>query len=155
MPRVIVLRHYQHSSLSDCRNDYYGGESASLNLTQLYEKFRPGQAVPKDLGRDRDWQVDLIPKFMMSNGELVKMLVHTEVTRYMEYKQIAGSYVFRDGRISKVPSTEMEAVRSPLMGLFEKRRAKKFFEWVQGGHNTMQLHRHLAERPAEILLVVI
>lgn len=25
----------------------------------------------------------------------------------------------------------MEAVRSPLMGLFEKRRAKKFFEFLQ------------------------
>merc|ERR1711939_1055737 len=114
------------------RNDYYGAESASLNLTQLYNKFRPGQEVPKDLGRDRDFAVDLIPKFMMANGELVKMLVHTDVTRYMEYKQIAGSYVYRDGRISKVPTTEMEAVRSPLMGLFEKRRAKRFFEWVQG-----------------------
>jgi hypothetical protein len=50
----------------------------------------------------------------------------------LEFKQIAGSFVFRDGRISKVPSTEMEAVRSPLMGLFEKRRAKKFFEFLQG-----------------------
>lgn len=68
---------------------------------------------------------------MMANGEMTRMLVHTDVTRYLEFKQIAGSYVFRDGRISKVPSTEMEAVRSPLMGLFEKRRAKKFFEWVQ------------------------
>lgn len=67
----------------------------------------------------------------MANGEMTRMLVHTDVTRYLEFKQIAGSYVFRDGRISKVPSTEMEAVRSPLMGLFEKRRAKKFFEWVQ------------------------
>lgn len=72
---------------------------------------------------------------MMSNGELVRMLVHTDVTRYMEYKQIAGSYVFRDGRISKVPSTEMEAVRSPLMGLFEKRRAKNFFSWIQSRHH--------------------
>merc|ERR1712093_705558 len=114
------------------RNDYYGAEPASLNLTQLYNKFRPGQEVPKDMGRDRGFAVDLIPKFMMANGELVKMLVHTDVTRYMEYKQIAGSYVYRDGRISKVPATEMEAVRSPLMGLFEKRRAKRFFEWVQG-----------------------
>ena len=26
----------------------------------------------------------------------------------------------------------MEAVKSPLMGLFEKRRAKKFFEFLQG-----------------------
>ena len=114
------------------RNDYYGGASASLNLTQLYNKFRPGTEVPKNLGRDRDFAIDLIPKFMMANGELVKMLIHTDVTRYMEYKQIAGSYVYRDGRISKVPSTEMEAVRSPLMGLFEKRRAKNFFSWVAG-----------------------
>jgi Rab GDP dissociation inhibitor len=57
--------------------------------------------------------------------------VHTDVTRYLEFKQIAGSFVYRDGRISKVPSTEMEAVKSPLMGLFEKRRAKKFFEFLQ------------------------
>ena len=53
------------------------------------------------------------------------------MTRYLEFKQIAGSFVYRDGRISKVPSTEMEAVRSPLMGLFEKRRAKQFFEFLQ------------------------
>lgn len=60
------------------------------------------------------------------------MLVHTDVVRYLEFKVIAGSFVYRDGRISKVPSTEMEAVRSPLMGLFEKRRARNFFLFVQG-----------------------
>ncbi|KAG0255220.1 Rab GDP dissociation inhibitor alpha [Actinomortierella ambigua] len=113
------------------RNDYYGGDSASLNLTQLYRKFRPGTEAPATLGRDRDYNVDLIPKFMMANGELVKILTHTDVTRYLEFKQISGSFVYRDGRIAKVPASEMEAVRSPLMGLFEKRRAKKFFEHVQ------------------------
>jgi len=114
------------------RNDYYGGDSASLNLTQLYRKFRPDQAPPSQLGRDRDYAVDLIPKFIIASGELTKILVHTDVTRYLEFKQIAGSFVYRDGRISKVPSTEIEAVKSPLMGLFEKRRAKKFFEFLQG-----------------------
>ncbi|KAF8323323.1 rab GTPase activator [Clavulina sp. PMI_390] len=114
------------------RNDYYGGESASLNLTQLYRKFRPNQTAPQELGRDRDYAIDLIPKFIIASGELTNILVHTDVTKYLEFKQIAGSFVFRDGRISKVPSTEMEAVRSPLMGLFEKRRAKKFFEFLQG-----------------------
>ncbi|CAG8465372.1 3675_t:CDS:10, partial [Acaulospora colombiana] len=113
------------------RNDYYGGESASLNLTQLYRKFRPGTESLQELGRDRDYNIDLIPKFMMANGELVKILTHTDVTRYLEFKQISGSYVFRDGIISKVPASELEAVRSPLMGLFEKRRAKKFFEYMQ------------------------
>jgi len=113
------------------RNDYYGADSASLNLTQLYRKFRDS-APPSELGRDRDYAIDLIPKFIIASGELTKILVHTDVTRYLEFKQIAGSFVYRDGKISKVPSTEMEAVKSPLMGLFEKRRAKKFFEFVQG-----------------------
>lgn len=114
------------------RNDYYGGDSASLNLTQLYRKFRPDQTPAAELGRDRDYAVDLIPKFIIASGELTRILVHTDVTRYLEFKQIAGSFVYRDGKISKVPSTEMEAVKSPLMGLFEKRRAKKFFEFLQG-----------------------
>lgn len=29
------------------RNDYYGGETASLNLTNLWKRFRSGEAVPK------------------------------------------------------------------------------------------------------------
>ena len=33
--------------------------------------------------------------------------------------------------VAKVPSDAGEALRSPLMGLFEKRRAKKFFEFLQ------------------------
>jgi Rab GDP dissociation inhibitor len=59
------------------------------------------------------------------------MLVHTDVIRYLEFKVVAGSYVYRDGKISKVPSTETEAVMSPLMGLFEKRRARNFFMFLQ------------------------
>lgn len=111
------------------RQDHYGGESASLNLSQLYKKFRPTAKVPDNLGRDRDWNVDLIPKFLMASGELVNILVHTKVTRNIQFKQIGGSYVFRDGRIAKVPATEVEALKSSLMGFFEKRRMKKFVEY--------------------------
>jgi Rab GDP dissociation inhibitor len=72
----------------------------------------------------------------MSNGELTNILVSTDVTRYLEFKQIAGSYVQTGNgskaQVAKVPSDASEALRSPLMGLFEKRRAKKFLEWVGG-----------------------
>lgn len=102
------------------------------SFPQLYQKYR-GSPAPEslNLGRDRDYAVDLIPKFILASGELTKILVHTEVTRYLDFKQIAGSYVYRDGKISKVPSNESEAIRSPLMGLFEKRRARNFFLYVQ------------------------
>ena len=70
----------------------------------------------------------------MANGELTNILVSTDVTRYLEFRQIAGSYVQvgagTRATVAKVPSDAGEALRSPLMGLFEKRRAKKFLEWV-------------------------
>jgi Rab GDP dissociation inhibitor len=70
----------------------------------------------------------------MANGELTNILVSTDVTRYLEFRQIAGSYVQQGqgnrATVAKVPSSPSEALASPLMGLFEKRRAKKFMEWV-------------------------
>jgi RAB protein geranylgeranyltransferase component A len=49
-----------------------------------------------------DSYLDLVPKFIMAESDLVKILMHTDVTRYLDFKQIAGSYVYRDGKISKV-----------------------------------------------------
>ncbi|KAL2815691.1 GDP dissociation inhibitor [Aspergillus granulosus] len=119
------------------RNDHYGGEAASVNIETLFKKYgnvRPGEEPWKKYGRVNDWNVDLVPKLLMANGELTNILVSTDVTRYLEFKQIAGSYV-QQGKgpkatVAKVPSDANEALRSSLMGLFEKRRAKKFLEWV-------------------------
>uniref|UniRef100_A0A6N2LNN0 Guanosine nucleotide diphosphate dissociation inhibitor n=1 Tax=Salix viminalis TaxID=40686 RepID=A0A6N2LNN0_SALVM len=73
----------------------------------------------------------MIPKFMMANGNLVRVLIHTDVTKYLYFKAVDGSYVFNKGKVHKVPATDMEALKSPLMGIFEKRRARKFFIYVQ------------------------
>ncbi|KAI9213287.1 hypothetical protein DS838_001858 [Geotrichum bryndzae] len=118
------------SQLTNTHQLNHNSESASLNLTQLYKKFRPSQKPAEALGKDRDWNVDLIPKFIMAGGELTKILTETAVLPYLEFTQISGSYVYRDGRIAKVPSTQMEAIKSSLMGIFEKRRARNFFEFI-------------------------
>jgi len=113
------------------RNSYYGGESASLNLEQAFEKFHPGTRPAESLGRSRDYNIDLVPKFIMATGLLTKMLIHTNVTRYLEFRGVAGSYVARPDKIHKVPVTEREALGSGLMGFFEKRRCGKFLNFVQ------------------------
>jgi len=113
------------------RNKYYGGESASITpLEDLLSKYNLNNEGDQ-YGRGRDWNVDLIPKFLMANGQLVKLLIHTGVTRYLEFKSVEGSYVYKGGRISKVPADEREALASDLMGLFEKRRFKNFLIFVQ------------------------
>lgn len=98
------------------RNGYYGAETASLNLTNLWAMFRPDVEPPKEFGHNRDWNVDLIPKFIMANGLLVKMLLHTKVTRYLEWKCVDGSYVMQNvaagllssggHKVYKVPSND-------------------------------------------------
>lgn len=84
----------------------------------------------------------------MANGELTNILVSTDVTKYLEFKQIAGSYVQQGAAskatVAKVPSDAGEALRSPLMGLFEKRRARNFLEWV-GAYKTDDPATHKGE----------
>jgi len=122
------------------RYGYYGAETASLNLTNLWGMFRPDEEPPKEYGHNRDWNVDLIPKFIMANGLLVKMLLHTKVTRYLEWKCVDASYVMQhskggllssaSNKIHKVPATDSEALKSPLMGIFEKRNCRNFYLYL-------------------------
>ncbi|PAN49002.1 hypothetical protein GQ55_9G431700 [Panicum hallii var. hallii] len=113
------------------RNDYYGGESSSLNLIKLWKRFKGNDTPPEHLGISKEYNVDMIPKFMMANGALVRVLIHTSVTKYLNFKAVDGSFVYNNGKIHKVPATDVEALKSNLMGLFEKRRARKFFIYVQ------------------------
>jgi len=117
------------------RNSYYGADSASLNLSNLFAKFHDGKEpeprIFEVLGQNRDYNVDLIPKCIMACGKLVKMLLHTKVTRYLEFKSLDASYVYRAGKVFKVPATANEAIYSSLLGLFEKNRFRKFLMYLQ------------------------
>ncbi|XP_072181804.1 rab GDP dissociation inhibitor beta-like isoform X1 [Diadema setosum] len=113
------------------RNKYYGGESASLTpLKDVYEHFSETMPDDDSSKRGRDWNVDLIPKFLMATGQLVKILIISGVTRYLEFKSVEGSYVFKDGAVHKVPATEAEALTSSLMSLSEKTSFRGFLKYI-------------------------
>merc|ERR1712196_393525 len=124
-----------------------GADSASLNLSNLFAKFnngkQPEQRIFDVLGANRDYNVDLIPKCIMACGKLVKMLIHTKVTRYLEFRSLDASYVYRNGKIYKVPATKMEVVSNGLLGLFEKGTR----EFV-GHAMALQLNDAYMDRPA-------
>lgn len=126
-----LLSREKKSILQMDRNSYYGGESASLNLEQLFEKFTDGKSgeIDKKFGRTRDYCVDLCPKYLMACGNLVKVLLHTRVTRYLEFKSIAGSYVQRD-KLHKVPASASEARSSKMLGIMEMMRYTSFLKFI-------------------------
>lgn len=47
-------------------------------------------------------QVHLCAPSLQANGNLVKVLIHTDVTKYLEFKAVDGSYVLNKGRVEKV-----------------------------------------------------
>lgn len=112
------------------RNKYYGGDIASITPLEDFFSMH-GMKMPEDMfGRGRDWNVDLIPKFLMANGQLVKLLIYTGVTRYLEFKCLEGSYVCKGGKVYKMPADEKEALTTSLMGIFEKRRFRKLMIFI-------------------------
>jgi len=125
------------------RNEYYGGSCASLTLDQCWKHFKQEGEIPATLGtkaQQRKYSIDLLPKFLMANGKMVKLLLHTDVTRYLQFKSVDGSYVLKDKKVIKVPATEAEALGTDLMGFFEKRRFKNYLvyctEWEESKPKT-------------------
>jgi Rab GDP dissociation inhibitor len=68
------------------------------------------------------------------------MLLHTKVTRYLEWKCVEASYVCQHQKggmfssekmaVCKVPADDMEALKSNLMGLFEKKRVVNLYKFI-------------------------
>ncbi|XP_037534791.1 rab GDP dissociation inhibitor beta [Nematolebias whitei] len=112
------------------KNPYHRGESVSISpLEELYRKFKvPGP--PISMGRGKEWNLDLVPKFFLASGQLVKILLLTEVTRYLDFKVVEGSFVYKSGKVHKVPATEDDVHGSDLMGMFDKRRFKKLLHFA-------------------------
>lgn len=114
------------------RNDYYGAESASLNLEQMKKTAgdETDEKTDEMLGRGRDYSIDMCPKFIIGCGDLVKMLIHTGVTRYLEFKHVGGSFVFHTNKLYEVPVTAKAALMSNLLGISQRFRAPSFFKWI-------------------------
>lgn len=112
------------------KNDYYGAETSSLDLERLYKLANETGKPDPSLGRGRSYHIDQCPKFIMANGNMVKMLLSTQVTKYIQFKCVEGSFVYKGGQIHEVPVTVKQFAATSLMGMFQKRRFKNFLEWV-------------------------
>ena len=62
------------------RNEYYGEESTSLNLNKLWTRFRGNDKLLPYLGASRDYSMDMNPRFSLVNGNLVHVLIHTNIS---------------------------------------------------------------------------
>merc|ERR1719192_2312608 len=84
------------------------------------------------VGRSKDFNIDLCPKFLMAGGDLVKILLKTRVTKYLDFKSIGGSYVFNEEKqsIVEIPMTAKQAWNTSLLNLAGKKRFGDLLSFV-------------------------
>lgn len=56
---------------------------------------------------------------MMANGALVRVLIHTDVTKYLLFKAVDGSFVYKQGKVLQFKD-EDRASRANISEDFDK-----------------------------------
>lgn len=113
------------------RNNYYGGDCASVKLSQLYQMFgKDPKTIGPEMGRDCDWNIDMVPKFILAGGDLMRMLRHANCLNYLDFGRVAGHFVLHKGKIERVPCTVKDAMSSKLMKLLEKKRMAELLQSI-------------------------
>ncbi|KAB1206669.1 hypothetical protein CJ030_MR7G013584 [Morella rubra] len=69
-------------------------------LRKLWMRFKGNDLPPEKLGSSKEYNADMIPKFMMANGKLVHVLIHIDVTKYLLYfKAVDSSFVYNKVKV--------------------------------------------------------
>ena len=116
-----------------------GETCPSLNISQLFQKFN--KICPQEkYGDDKDWNIDLIPKIMLRNSPIIKLFLIADIYNYIEWKTIDQVYIYQydkggmfsspKGIIYKIPQNQEEVWGSDILGIFEKNRCKKFYNYI-------------------------
>ncbi|KAA3679023.1 Rab GDP dissociation inhibitor [Paragonimus westermani] len=112
------------------KNAYYGGTTASLTpLQALFDKFGVSANLEK-FQKGRDWNVDLIPKFIMANGEIKCLVSTTSAAGNLVRVQYTKFLAMRRKHCLQVRASAILIFILGLMSLFEKRRFRKLLVWV-------------------------
>ena len=116
-----------------------GETCPSLNISQLFQKFNKINS-PEKYGDDKDWNIDLIPKIMLRNSPIIKLFLIADIYNYIEWKTIDQVYIYQydkggmfsspKGIIYKIPQNQEEVWGSDILGIFEKNRCKKFYNYI-------------------------
>jgi len=92
-----------------------------------------GSYVPMTdlLKESRQYNIDVIPKIFYSNGGEVSMLISSGVARYLEFKVVENTYLYRDNAFQQVPCSKGDLFKSKYISLLEKRALSKFLQTMK------------------------
>ncbi|KAK5583886.1 hypothetical protein RB653_005490 [Dictyostelium firmibasis] len=83
----------------------------------------------EELGRL--FSIDISPTLLYGRGALVKLLISSSASRYLEFKSLDQNYLFANGKVHEIPSTKGSIFKDSTFSLKEKRLIMKFMESIR------------------------
>ncbi|XP_076629473.1 rab escort protein [Colletes latitarsis] len=82
----------------------------------------------------RKFNIDLAPKLLFARGELVELLISSNISRYAEFRSVSRVATFMDGKLTQVPCSRADVFANKTVSLVEKRMLMKLLTscMVQG-----------------------
>ncbi|XP_059163146.1 rab proteins geranylgeranyltransferase component A 1-like [Physella acuta] len=99
----------------------------------------------KDNGRK--FCFDLSPKLLYCSGELVELLIQSDVARYCEFRTVSRVLNFLQDKLQQVPCSRADVFSSKVVSLIEKRLMMKFLQFVAEYEKSPQEYQDFVGKP--------
>ncbi|KAJ3447508.1 rab gdp dissociation inhibitor alpha [Anaeramoeba flamelloides] len=141
--------------LVDSKGDY-GSETRSFQIEGFFDHFDESITNSSvDFGNNSQWYLNLITKFFMADGELIQQISNMDVLKYLEYKMVENISIFTEKKMLRVTSLLKNLLKMKGLGILEKRRVKKFFDFldqIKNNENNSSKRYELNETPFETIV---
>jgi len=79
--------------------------------------------------QSRRFNIDLVPRLLFSRGEMVELLISSNISRYTEFKAVTRVLTLLNGSLEQVPSSRADVFNTKHISVVEKRILMKFLTW--------------------------
>eukprot|EP00002_Diphylleia_rotans_P015170 TRINITY_DN2938_c0_g1_i3.p1 TRINITY_DN2938_c0_g1~~TRINITY_DN2938_c0_g1_i3.p1 ORF type:complete len:632 (-),score=144.15 TRINITY_DN2938_c0_g1_i3:233-2128(-) len=111
----------------------------------------PAASVVEDmLKQSRHYNLDLNPKLILAKGEFVKLLIESDVGRYLEFKSLEGIYLYSEHQFLQVPTSQDSIFSSSVITNPERLALRKFMKFCfefSSEENSTKLDDTVANTP--------
>lgn len=108
------------------REKSYGSAIRTLKYSEL-TTLTHKSPIPALLSLDREFSIDLTPKFLLASGAMTQYLADQEIDTLVDFEKVAGNFLYQGGKLHFVPKDEKSSLGSGLISWLQKPYVAKFF----------------------------
>ncbi|KAH8253367.1 hypothetical protein KR032_005069 [Drosophila birchii] len=114
-----------HSTLRNCSYTWHSSEQAP-DAEPMEVQGEQKWNRETILAKSRRFSLDLCPRILYASGELVKLLIKSNICRYAEFRAVDHVCMRHNGEIVSVPCSRSDVFNTKTLTIVEKRLLMKF-----------------------------